>query len=329
MKILLVTAAADWSVADVATGYAHALKALGHDVREFPLSEWIKFMGGRMLDWKSTGQMDEVQQLGSLQLAAEKSVIDAMRHQADLVLIISGIAYHPDALQILHDVLHYKVALVCTESPYNDPEQDYLAQWCDLVTVNDRLALERMKHPNLHYLPHAYDSEVHRPLEVGPEYRSDVFFVGTGFSARQELFEAVDWRGIDLRLFGLWNANRASPLYPYLKDAVLKNSEAVKWYSGTKVAVNLHRTAPGYSANPRVFELAACGAHQLVDNRRPEVAELFGDSICTFGDALDFEDRLRECLADPLHRKRKTRDALERVQGHTFEARARELLTWI
>ena len=329
MRILVISAAADWSIADVARGYIRALERMDHEVRVFPLNEWIKFMGGRMLDWKATSSVDMTAQAATLQLASEKSVVDTIRHQADLVLVISGMAYHPDALWMIHDQLRVKTALVCTESPYNDEDQQYLSQWFDLVTVNDRLGLEHIQHPNLHYLPHAYDPEVHRPMEVGPEYRSDVFFVGTGFANRQEMFEAVDWRGIDLRLFGYWNANERSPIAKYLTDDVLPNAEAAKWYNGTKIGVNLHRIAPGYSANPRIFELAACGTHQLVDSGRPEVRDLLGDNVCYFEGIRDFEDKVRACLGDAEHRQRGARNALEIVQPHTFDARAKELLSWL
>ena len=326
MRILLVSGSADWSIRDVATGYHHALTKLGHDVRFFPLNNWIKFMGGAMGTHNEGAEKTILETVAILQLASEKSVIDAMRHQADLVIIISGVAYHPDALWMLHDVLKIKTALVCTESPYNDSEQEYLSRGVDLITVNDKASLDTIKHPNIMYLPHAYDPEVHYPREVGSEYQSDVFFVGTGFSYRQELLEAVDWTGVNLKVFGHWNASHLSSLQPYLTTEVLDNAETVKWYSGAKVGLNIHRNVPGYSANPRVFELAACGTHQLVDSTRPEIADLFGDSVCYFEDGYSLNQQVRECLADPKHRERKVHDALERVQGHTFEARAMELL---
>lgn len=331
MKILQIHSSADWSITDVSRGYYHALTRLGHDVRLYPLNEWIKFMGGRLENW-DPDQDDTERHIATLQLAGEKMVVDAIRHQADLVVVISGMGLHPDALWLLKQ-LGLRVALVCTESPYNDEQQQYLTDFVDLVTVNDRSSLERMRHPNLHYLPHAYDPEVHRPLRVGEEYQSDVFFVGTGFTERKELFEAVDWTGIDLRLFGYWLTTTAafSPLAKYMTEKTLKNEEAVRWYSGTKVAPNLHRDAAGWSANPRVFELAAVGAHQLVDDKRPEVREIFGNSVCYFSGPYDFEDRLRACLADPEHRRRAANEARERVisGGHTFEARARQLLAWL
>lgn len=328
MRILLVWSAADWSTNDVARGYQGALERLGHEVRVFPYNRWIEYHG-YALEGFAKQESDQERQLASLQLASEKSVIDAMRHEAEVVLIISGMGYHPDSLVLLKRA-GFKVALLCTESPYNDEEQGYLAQFVDLITVNDRATLDRLRHPNLHYLPHAYDPDVHRPLCVGQEYQSDAFFVGTGFAERQAVLESCDWTGIDLRLYGYWLALSAhSPLVPHLVRKTLPNEEAVKFYCGAKVGLNLHRDGAGWSANPRVFELAACGVHQLVDDRRPEVRELFGDAVCTFSGAWDFEDRLRACLADPEHRRRKAQEALERVQGHTFEARARELLSWL
>lgn len=326
MNILLVGASAEWSIKDVATGYHHALEKLGHNVRFFPLNAWIKYHGGSLASFENDESVSMARSIACLQLASEKSVIDAMRHQADLVIIISGVAYHPDALWMLHDVLKYRVALICTESPYNDSDQEYLTQWCDIVSVNDSDSLGKIKHPNIFYAPQAYDPDIHKPQEVGAEYQSEVFFIGTGFANRIELIEAVDWTGIDLKVYGHWNVSQLSSLQPYLYPEMLDNAEAVKWYCGTKVGLNIHRKAAGYSANPRVFELAASGVHQLVDGSRPEVRDIFGESVCYFEDGYELQEKVRECLSEDLHRHRKIKDALERVQGHTFEARATALL---
>lgn len=331
MKILLVLASADVSIADVSRGYFNALRRAGHDVRAMALNKWIKYHTGRMDDHEGQdAALDLRRHTAVLQLASEKTVIDAMRHQAELVIVVSGMAFHPDGLALLR-AGGFKTALVCTESPYDDEEQQYLANLCDMVTVNDRASMAKLTHPNLHYLPAAYDPAVHIPPGcVGPEYASDVFFVGTGFTERKELFEASDWTGIDLRIYGYWpTVNAYSPIMRYIAPTALHNSEAVRWYGGTKVGINLHRDGAGWSANPRVFELAAVGTHQVVDSRRPEVRELLGDSACYFDGAYDFEDRVRACLADPEHRRKSAAEAMERIQGQTFDARVSDLLSWL
>ena len=325
MRILLVWSSADWSIADVARGYDNALRRLGHDVRVYPLNQWIAFFSD--LNW---GEIDTIpKQIAVLQLASEKAVVDALRHEAEWVLIISGMGFHPDGCALLNRA-GFKTALLCTESPYNDEQEAYLAQFVDVLTVNDRTSLTAIKHPRVHYMPQAYDPAIHHPGQVPEEYKSDVVFVGTGFAERKELFESVNWAGINLRLFGYWvSTSPFSPLFPFITPRTMPNEEAARWYKVAKVGLNLHRDGVGYSANPRVFELAACGTHQIVDDRRAEVHDLFGDSVCYFHDTYDFEERIRACLEDEGHRQIASRRALECVKEHTFENRAQSLLGWL
>ena len=146
---------------------------------------------------------------------------------------------------------------------------------------------------------------------------------------RRVLFEAIDWAGINLRLGGVWPGLRPdSPLRPYLTVGAMPNRELMRYYHGTKIVLNPHRT--GYdaeSANPRTYEAAASVCFQIADYRA-EIAEVFGNAIPTYqpGDAGALAGLIRHYLAHPDERQACAVEARRRVQSHTYQARA-ELIT--
>ena len=66
--------------------------------------------------------------------------------------------------------------------------------------------------PFVGYLPHAWHPLRHRPgIEDPASIRThDVVFVGTGFPERFAWFNAIDWTGIDLGLYGTWEDDPAA-----------------------------------------------------------------------------------------------------------------------
>src|SRR4030065_2583401 len=91
---------------------------------------------------------------------------------------------------------------------------------------------------------------------------------------------------------------------------LVDNAELIKYYCGTKIALNHHRTIVGkdsrgeelhidqaYSLGPRAYEIAACGAFQLCDDTRPELQEVFGDSVATYRDGGDLRDKIAYYLS--------------------------------
>src|SRR4030095_6053999 len=97
-----------------------------------------------------------------------------------------------------------RTAVLFTESPYEDEAQCRVAALVDVVWTNERTSAQPL---GAGYLRHAYDPARHPPT-AGLDYdvpAHDVVFVGTGFEERIEQLAAVDWRGIDLGLYGEWS----------------------------------------------------------------------------------------------------------------------------
>jgi spore maturation protein CgeB len=258
-------------------------------------------------------------------MATEGVLAEATYHHADLVLIISGMHFHEVGLWLL---TRYQIptAVILTESPYQDAEQaQWLARYPGVaVFTHERTSAERY---GWTYLPHAYDPEIHRPVEPDLDEVCDVLFCGTGFPERQQLLEGIDWTGINLRLRGLWpTMTEQSPLFPHLIQGCVKNGELPRAYAAAKIALNLHRAGNrAVSLNPRAYELAACGTFQIGDGRREQI-DLFGPSVPTAHTSAEFEQAIRYYLAHEDERRACAADAHRRVEGQTFDARVMELM---
>lgn len=342
MKILLCHPGADWAVSDVFTGYYDALKAQGHDVGVYLLSERYGEATDLLLSrWRRSGK-DPDTKPGPVQIqyeAGREVILRALYHQPDWVVIVAGFYFHPDLTVMLRRA-GQKVAILLTESPYDDAQQAAVIPPANLVFTTERSspAALRQANPNTYYLPHAYDPLRHWPRPpVGGVVSHDVLFIGTFFKERIELLSAIDWSGIDLGLYGWFDLiPRRSKLRQYLRDGLVDNADAAELYCAAKINLNMYRTSKGYgkkteriehaeSMNPRGYELAACGAFHLSDPRA-EIAETFGDLVPTFRDAKELERLIRAYLPAAALRQSVARRLPAAVEVHTFDARARTLI---
>jgi spore maturation protein CgeB len=110
----------------------------------------------------------------------------------------------------------------------------------------------------------------------------------------------------------------------------------VKVFNGTKVNINLHSWTgegldpDGDCVNPRTFELAACGAFQIVDDRTL-LSEVFTkEQVLTFSRPEDLVPLVRQWLSDDMARRQMADAGRQRVLAeHTYDHRMRQLLTQI
>ena len=332
MRILLIYPGATWSPYDVATGYAAAFRALGHQVISFDYHTQYKFYQ-QYLGWLSEHHGASFPREAAVVLASERVAIAILDMQPDVIVNVMGIALHRRAY-IHAAILGVPMAVILTESPYMD---DFHAEmihkgYVKLAFANDRVSVEPLTEAtgvDVRYLPHSFDPARHYPHQVGKEFQSDVFFYGTLWPARQELFGQLDLGAYDAHVAGT-DFSKTSNEDPQ----IVSNDDMALWYSGTKVALNSHRIEKykggvvdgAYSLGPRAFEIAACGAFQLCDDTRPELAEVFGDSVATYRDAGDLQDKIVYYLAHDTERQAMAAESLRRVQPCSFLNRAREIV---
>ena len=338
MRILLVGAGASFSTKDVEDGFLHALRAEGsvevfHYALEARLGlarEWLHTL------WRARGKQPE-QRPGwpdTIYRASIEAFEMALRYDVDWVVVISGMYFHPDVLELMHRA-RLRTAVLFTESPYEDDKQAPIADLVDLCWTTERTSADRL---HARYLRHAYDPQRHRPAAAESDVPAhDVVFVGTGFAERIELLAGVDWRGIDLGLYGEWSLlGSRHKLRQYVRGRFTSNPYAVGLYRAARIGLNLYRSSQTYgrqaprilhaeSLNPRAYELAACEAFSLSDDRA-EVPETFGDGVPTFSSSAELEDMIRCYLNHSPERRRLARLARQRILPHTFAARATQVV---
>ncbi len=137
---------------------------------------------------------------------------------------------------------------------------------------------------NVLYLPLAAQPDFHRPLELAPKekaaFASDLSFMGAGYPNRRALFRELT--RYDFKIWGTeWEGESALAPLVQRNGSRISPEDSVKIYNSAAINLNLHSSIspdaeikPGDFVNPRTFELAACGAFQLVD-RRALLPELF------------------------------------------------------
>jgi spore maturation protein CgeB len=199
-------------------------------------------------------------------------------------------------------------------------------------------ALKRAGATQVHYLPMAADPAVHHPVTLmadeQEEYGADVSFVGAGYDNRRGLLPRWLSREWTFKLWGNeWDG--ATDLSSVLQrsGARIDTDACVKVFNATAVNLNLHSSSgTGLDAhpdfvNPRTFELAACGAFQLVDERTL-LPELFPpDEMVCFRSPDDVPSLIRTWLKDSVGRRAHAEAARRRVlREHTYRHRLQDLL---
>jgi spore maturation protein CgeB len=213
--------------------------------------------------------------------------------------------------------------------------------WFVIQQAECQEAFKRAGARDVGYLPMAADPAVHRPLALTDaeraEYGADLSFVGAGYPNRRALLPrwlSKDWS------FKLWGNEweGAADLVPVLqrRGARIDTEACMKVFNAS--AINLNPHSCGGDAldpqadfvNPRTFELAACGAFQLTDERAL-LPDLFTDEeIVRFRRTEDVPALIRMWLDDPSGRRTIAEAARQRVlEQHTYGHRMKALLAAI
>ena len=324
MRIMVVYPGAGHSTYDVATGIHKALEKTDNEIGFFPYHHYIKFYQNALEKNPSADAASVCMWAGT------RVAINIVEFVPDVVLIIAGGSLHRRAYELINR-LSIPIVLLLTESPYIDATQAIIMQ---CAKVKAALTNERLSAPRLQtdtgiktvYLPHSIDPDKHYPHAKNLGRSREVFFHGTLWPEREELFDGLDHAHITgYRVDG-------TP-YNTSGTGIIENAELAKWYSNAKIALNHHRTnceydelPPADSLGPRAYEISACGAFQLCDNTRSELREVFGDSVATYVNRVDLEDQIKYYLKRDATRQEMAREALQRVQGCTFDRRVNNIL---
>jgi hypothetical protein len=324
-RVLCVHPGASWSTADVESGLRYGLQHHGVEVIPFRLDQRFEYARNFLFAmWrKKRKTQPDLQKPNNVDIAYQASVGAlemAMRHHVDAVVIVSAMLFHPDVIVMMKRAGLF-VTIVFTESPYDHEQELRFAKMVDGCWTNERSVVNdfRAVNPNAGYLPHGWHPEKHyvsaRSIADVPSH--DVVFVGSGFSERVTWFNAIDWTGIDLGLYGTWKGlGLKKQVMACVKGEQIENEYAGALYRRAKIGLNLYRSSKGWagrgrvdritradSLSPRAYELAACGSFHLSEYRA-EVSEVFGDLVPTFQTPTEAAALIRLWLADPAGRAR-------------------------
>lgn len=190
---------------------------------------------------------------------------------------------------------------------------------------------------NALYLPLAALPSLHRPLELAPgekhKYGSDVSFLGAGYPNRRTAFRHLT--NFQFKIWGSdWEGETVLAPHIQAQGMRISSEDSVKIFNASHINVNLHSSVraqppvvPGDFVNPRTFEVAACGAFQLVD-RRELMPELFQDNeLATFSTLDELQERITCYLARPEERQAIAARGRARVLAeHTYAHRMASLV---
>lgn len=286
--------------------------------------------------------------------ASRELLIEIYLHKPDYVFVIDGSKFPPNLFRLIRQFRKdtgAKFVLSCyvTEAPYiNDVTDDY-ASFFDVIFTNDKYdAVRRMEKTgknNVAYLPHSYDLFRHYSNEDNAPKKYDVFFCGTLFPERAKLLSQVDWTGINAVFYGTSvladqadvEALKAAGVFT---EKTLDNDLVAKYYRESKIVISPNRTfgwdktyeeleidaGDAYSVGPRVIEAAACGAFVLSEYR-PELKDIFGDSVPIFKSAKELEELVRYYLANESERVNLSAQSHKAVLEMSYDNRATFVLS--
>ena len=185
------------------------------------------------------------------------------------------------------------------------------------------------------YLPMACDPELHRAVPITDEDRarfgSPVSFAGAPYLNRRHVLAAL--ADLGLKVWG--DGWETTALAGHLgAPGRFDLDEMLRIFAATTVNVNVHSAdhvtgldpMPDY-VNPRTFELAACGAFQLVDHRDPLAALFEPDELAVFHSVADLRDKTQYYLAHQAEATAMAGRAHRRAAtAHTYDVRVRQIL---
>lgn len=193
---------------------------------------------------------------------------------------------------------------------------------------------------NALYLPLAALPSFHKPQNLRPEeqreFGAELSFMGAGYPNRRKAFLQLLDTG--LKIWGTeWDQEPGLAHVVQHQGRRISPEDAVRIFNAATINLNLHSSvrfdefvSRGDFVNPRTFEVAACGAFQLVDERSL-LPELFGqDEMVTFSDMDDLKEKIHHFAARPEERAAYAARARSRVLAeHTYAARMKTLLDFV
>ncbi len=340
LKILVVSPVYGGSL-PVSRNCYRAFKMLGHDVHFWDASIF-KVPFEKALDLKINNRNKKVLHDLFLHLISEMVVATCSEFSPDIVFAVAQTPLSRKALE------RFREKNITTAFWFVEDFQlmKYWKEYAPLYDLffciqKDGLIKEAIKTgaENISYLPLAADPEIHCPVKLGSheknEFGSMLSFMGAGYYNRQKFFMGL--LDYDFKIWGSDWPEENYLLYRKVQKCGqrLSTEETVKVFNASIVNLNLHSSVChegidpfGDFINPRTFEIASCGAFQLVDQRKL-LEEHFepGREITCFSGIEDLRQLVNYYSKHDNERKQISNNARKRVMAHhTYKHRMKRVL---
>jgi len=338
LKILVVSPmyGGSWPIA----GYtARALATLGHETHLLDLSPFhdafraLERFGARRTRRQAL-ENRYCETLGEGVVAAVEAI------EPDVVLALAQAPLGPAALDAIAAAGAVRVLWFVEDYRVLTYWRDVAAHYDYVFTIQEDdclAALGAVTDARLAYLPCGFDPEIHRPLSLDAaaraEYGSEVAFVGAGYRNRRLAFRR--FLDADFRIWGSdWTGAADLARVIQRGGTRITTEESVRIFNAADVNLNLHSSTyhdgvdpRGDFVNPRTFELAGCGAFQVVD-RRTLLPPLFDEhELALAASVAEMRELTRYYLAHPEERVPMASRARRRALAeHTYGRRVERLL---
>jgi spore maturation protein CgeB len=319
---------------------AAALRSLGHQtqmiyydraVEDHILAAQLRLPNGVLR--KSFGAVDK----RWLSLISRRTVRQVKSFAPDLVLLLKGDLLAPEFLAEIKHLAGAKLVTWWLDDPFRFRDFIPALDLIDNFFIFDRSYIPALLEHGAKaatYLPCACAIDVLRPLGLSAadrqQYGSQVSFVGCHYPQREAILSALE--SFELGIWGPgWRRNlpadRTALRSAYRGWATPQ--QAVKIYNASATCLNIHhqQTRDG-GLNFRTFELAACGAFQLVDYV-PGLEDLFvpGAEIVCFHEVAELCQQVRYYLDHPAERASIAARGHQRLErDHTIHVRMKTIL---
>ena len=288
--------------------------------------------------------------------ATEKCLAYVKDQDHSNILLLNGYLvnhFNPEFFPALHKITNRIAAWQLDDPYYVDLILPFLPYLHTVFTV-DTSTIPLYQHYKIkaEWLPMACSPETHKQVEdLDERYLSDVCFIGVPFkgSRRVHIIDelAQQLAGYQSRIIGAtandrWQQelNNYDLIKHQIRDEFIPTAEAVCYYNGAAINLNLHKDSFGHmwdhnahrliarSPCERTFSIAGCRAFQLIDASRPDLEKLFkpGEEIIRFENSKDLAAKINYYLDhedERLEIARKTREITYR--RHTYLHRVQHL----
>ncbi len=242
----------------------------------------------------------------------------------------------PETLAQLKQNHDCKIIYVSGVSPivFSHPIERASARLYDLVLVNDYyhgIQWLELGAKQMECLPYvAIDPDFHYPkpkTDIPNDTICDIAFVGTLvpdnlYSERVRALEAL--KEFDL---GIWSVHDIPASLQKFHRGYALGDEMMQILSSAKISLNVHGDFMRYGGNMRLFETAAVGTFQIVDNRAGIPTWFTPDEHLVVYETLDdLQDKARYYLEHDAERQQIADNARQHVlANHTYEQRFKQL----